>query len=417
MASKNELISKAGNSSIEEDEVIDLLLISDYLDDINDEDIGKDRDYGMHYSYLYIGMSGQKMVDKMNENFQATDAEFLAHNRAINLRIISEDVKYIKEEDGILKYSKDGSTWYSLSSTWGKIDGDITQQSDLQQILINKAQQSDLEDLSGTVSLIGDNMIIMNNNISNLSTQVVNIISSIEGATGILVRLDDIEDTLSNKISSSNVLIIRETNGSLEYTTDGSTWIPVSTAGIVQWGDITGDISNQPDLLNLLNGITDEIDSISDELDAFESGIDNKISEATSPIESTLNNHIGNTNNPHNVTKEQLGVYLVSKSEFDTLSKVNGNIYIVDDTYYNATEFALTFDFNNGEWDSQSTYNYRHGRDTTITISDVITSTPTYTGHTFLGFDTSAIATTASYTLSDSYTIPNNDNTLYAIWS
>jgi len=417
MASRDELISKAINSSIEEDEVIDLLLISDYLDDINDEDIGKVRDYGMHYSYLYIGMSGQKMVDKMNENWEATDAEFLAHNKAIQLRIISEDIKQFKEEDGVIKYTKDGENWISLISTWGSITGDITEQADLQQALLSKAEQSDLETLGTSVTLCEDNIILIQSNILNLQTQVNNIINQISGATGILVRLDGIDERLRTKIGSENVLQIRENSGSLEYTTDGSTWIPVSTAGIVQWGDITGDIENQPDLIRRLNDISDIAQSASNKVDDLEQTIDNRISNIVNPVSNNLSNHISDINNPHQVSKEQLGIYIVSGDQYSNLSIDNSCFYIVDDTYYNPYRYALIFDFNGGTYDSMSIYNYYHGDNTSITFSNIITSTPVYPNYTFLGFSNSAITNVPDYTLSDTYNIPNETETLYAIWS
>lgn len=418
MASRDELISNAINSSIEEDEVIDLLLISDFLDDINDEDIGKVRDYGMHYSYLYIGMSGQKMVDKMNENWEATDAEFLAHNKAINLRIVSEDIKQIRENNGVIEYSKDGENWTSLISKWGGITGDITEQKDLQDALLAKANQLDFERLSETVQLHGNTITLIQSDISGLNTQVNYIINQIGGTNGILLRLDEIETELRAKIGSENVLQIRETNGSLEYTTDGSTWTPVSTAGIVQWGDITGNINNQPDLIRKLNDISDVAQSASDKVDNLEQTIDNKINNAVTPVSDDLQDHINNNNNPHNVTRDQIGIHVLTKDEFDNITtKQATDLYIVDDTFYNAYKYKLTFDFNGGNWNSNTTYDYYHGDDTAILFSDVITSTPVYTGHTFLGFNASATATTATYTLNDTYNIPNSTDTLYAIWS
>ena len=417
MASKNDYIAKAVNSVIEEDKVIDLLLISDYLDDINDEDIGKVRDYGMHYSYLYIGMSGQKMVDKMNENFEATDAEFLAHNKAINLRIISEDIKYIKEENGVLKYSKDGETWNSLISSWGKITGDITQQTDLQLALQGKASQLDFNNLSNTINLMGNTITIMGSSITSLSDQVASIVNSISGANGILTRLDNLETSNRSKISSENVIDIRQSNGALEYTTDGSTWIPVSSVGTVTWGDITGDITNQPDLIAKLNEIKDIADGAARDVSTLSTNLPTLISNEVSPVSIALTNHVTDQSNPHNVTKEQLGIHVVSKAEYDALIIDNSHIYFVDDTFYNAYEYILTFDFNGGSWNLNETYDYYHGKDTTILLSDVITSTPTYENHTFLGFNTAADAATADYVLSDNYAIPNSADTLYAIWS
>ena len=330
---KNDFIAKAVSSSIEEDKSIDLLLISKYLDDINDEVIGTTNDYGMHYSYLYIGMSGQKLVDKMNENWQATDAQFLAHNNALNLRIVSNDIRQLKLENGTVMYSTDGENWTSLISEWGSITGSITDQTDLQQALQGKASQSDFNTLSNTVQLQGNTITLLNGNVNNLSTQVTNIVSQISGAGGILVRLDGIDTTLRSKISSSNVLNIRESSGSLQYTTDGSTWIPVSSAGIVTWGDIIGDIQNQPDLINLINGISGVAQAASDKVDNLEDNLPATIEGYTDPITEDLANHISDTDNPHNVTREQLGVYLLPLNEYNNLQTIDSNgLYIVDDT-------------------------------------------------------------------------------------
>lgn len=86
---------------------LDLIRISDILDEISGESIGTDQDYGMNYSYLYVGMSGARMIDALNTNFHATDAEFLAQSNAIMIRVISEDIKEIKVIDGIVHYTTD----------------------------------------------------------------------------------------------------------------------------------------------------------------------------------------------------------------------------------------------------------------------------------------------------------------------
>ena len=55
MASNNEKkISAAIQQVLESGEPVDLLLISQELDEINGEVVGTDEDYGMHYNYLYI---------------------------------------------------------------------------------------------------------------------------------------------------------------------------------------------------------------------------------------------------------------------------------------------------------------------------------------------------------------------------
>lgn len=419
---KKDFIAKAVSNSIEETEPIDLLLISQYLDNINDEVIGTTNDYGMHYSYLYIGMSGQKLVDKMNENWQATDAQFLAHNNALNLRIVSNDIRQLKLEDGTIKYTTDGEHWTSLISEWGSITGSITDQTDLMTLLQGKASQSDLDTLSSTVSLQGNTITLLSGNVGTLSTQVNNIVSQISGAGGILVRLDGIDTTLRNKISSANVLNIRESSGTLQYTTDGTTWIPVSSAGIVSWGDIIGDIQNQPDLINLINGISGVAQNAYDKASNLETNLPTTIQGYTDPISQNLNSHIGDTNNPHNVTKEQLGIYLLPLNDYNNLQTIdNSGLYIVDDT---PERNSILFVFNTqpgggGTYDGEETYKYNYndipeGQSSVVILNTIIDSSLISDSNNFTGF---IDENSNTYTLSSSYTLTNGSHTLSATWT
>ena len=277
-------------------DLLDILRIADSLDEINGENIGSEyKDYGMHYTYLYIGMSGEKFVDKMNANLEATDAEFKAHNNALNIRIISNQIKEIKVENGNTFYTLDGPEvpeedreWHTLQGEWGKIGGTLSDQIDLQNALNAKANQDDFivlekavqdnyaefQDLADDVSGIADDLAAIDNQINNNST-------------GILVRLSTAEALLAKKISSDQVLEIRTTDGlSLEFTTDGTTWKPVSTAGVVEWGDIIGDIGNQADLLLRFSNIEDTIDA----------------------LDRDLSSHESDNTNPHQVTAAQVGL-------------------------------------------------------------------------------------------------------------
>lgn len=277
-------------------DLLDLLRISDSLDEINGENISSEyKDYGMHYTYLYIGMSGEKFIDKMNINLEATDAQFLAHHNALNVRIISNQIKEIKVENGNTYYTLDGDDvpeedkeWHTLQGEWGKIGGTLSNQTDLQNALNEKANQSDFIVLQKNVADNYAEFQELQEDFDELSSTVDSIYLQINNPTnGILPRLSTAETLLSKKISSNQVLEIRTTDGlSLEFTTDGITWKPVSTAGVVEWGDIIGDIGNQADLLLKFDNIRDVIDLLSE----------------------TLDEHKEDTNNPHHVTAEQVGL-------------------------------------------------------------------------------------------------------------
>ena len=309
MASNKEIIEQAINKAISADEPVNLLLISKALDDINGEVISSDTDYGMHYNFLYIGMSGQRMVDQMNSNWKATDAQFAAHNSELEIRIMSNQIKEIKVENDTPYYTLDGKTWTSLQGSWGKISGDIANQTDLQNVLSDKVSQSDFILLKTSVKTNTDDIFTLSNNLTTLANTVGNLNTEVFGTHGLSNRMTDAEESLRNKISSETVQQIRTVNNTaLEFTMDGgTTWHPVSSAGQVEWGDIIGDINNQADLKNRLDTING----------AFQS------------LLSTVVNHISITNgNPHGVTKDYVGLHNV-----DNTADVNKPLSTPQKTY------------------------------------------------------------------------------------
>lgn len=270
----------------------DLLVITKVLDDINGEIIGTDTDYGMHYNLLAIGMSGQEMVDKLNSNFSATDAQFKSFNDDIAIRIISSNIKEIKVENGIVMYTIDNQSWVSLQSTWGNILGDITKQEDLYQILGDKVNTSTFTELQTIVNKNKSDITDLIVNVNSLTSDLSNISTIISGSNGILIRLTNIETDLSTKVSSNQVKAIRSNDGiSLEFTLDNEIWKPVSDVGIVEWGNITGDISNQADLIakfndinNSLSDYASDIQTINDNISKLESqyeGLNELLSKAS----------------------------------------------------------------------------------------------------------------------------------------
>lgn len=270
----------------------DLLVITKVLDDINGEIIGTDTDYGMHYNLLAIGMSGQEMVDKLNSNFSATDAQFKSFNDDIAIRIISSNIKEIKVENGIVMYTTDNQSWVSLQSTWGNILGDITKQEDLYQILGDKVNTSTFTELQTIVNKNKSDITDLIVNVNSLTSDLSNISTIISGSNGILIRLTNVETDLSTKVSSNQVKAIRSNDGiSLEFTLDNEIWKPVSDVGIVEWGNITGDISNQADLIakfndinNSLSDYASDIQTINDNISKLESqyeGLNELLSKAS----------------------------------------------------------------------------------------------------------------------------------------
>ena len=271
-----------------------LLTIGEDLDIINGVVVGSDPDYGMHFAYLEIGDRGQVMVTKINTNFHAIDSEFLYMATEIGKRIKSEQIKEIKKENGHLYYTEDGSIWTQLDgTTWGQITGTIANQTDLMNILNDKAPLDRFEALVSQVDVNESNITKL---LTDMTTAKQNISSLQTAVNQHNEDIDEINSTLAVKISSDTIKAFRQKSGdpnNLEFTINGSDWITLlGEQTVVAWGEIVGDIQNQRDLIVLFNDY-----STTEEVEAM-----------INTVQSALSSHTTDTNNPHNVTKEQVGL-------------------------------------------------------------------------------------------------------------
>lgn len=271
-----------------------LLTVGEDLDIINGVVVGSDPDYGMHFAYLEIGDRGQVMVTKINTNFHAIDSEFLYMATEIGKRIKSEHIKEIKKENGHLYYTEDGSVWTQLDgTTWGQITGTIANQTDLMNMFNSKAPMDRFEALVAQVTVDESNITKL---LSDMTTAKQNISSLQTAVNRHNEDIDEINSTLAVKISSDTIKAFRQKSGdpnNLEFTINGRDWITLlGEQTVVAWGEIVGDIQNQRDLIVLFNDY-----STTDEMNA-----------AIKVVSDALSTHTTNTNNPHNVTKEQVGL-------------------------------------------------------------------------------------------------------------
>ena len=105
----------------------------------------------------------------------------------------------------------------------------------MQDALNNKVNQAQFNDLNAQVESNTANITLIYSNINNLASDLNTLNSQINGPTGISIRVNALEESNASKISSPQVLSIRQVGLALEYTTDGQNWIPVSSAGTVEW--------------------------------------------------------------------------------------------------------------------------------------------------------------------------------------
>lgn len=271
-----------------------LLTIGEDLDIINGVVVGSDPDYGMHFAYLEIGDRGQVMVTKINTNFHAIDSEFLYMATEIGKRIKSEQIKEIKKENGHLYYTEDGSIWTQLDgTTWGQITGTIANQTDLMNMFNSKAPLDEFEALVSQVDVNESNITKL---LTDMTTAKQNISTLQTAVNQHNEDIDEINNTLAVKISSDTIKAFRQKSGdpnNLEFTINGSDWVTLlGEQTVVAWGEIVGDIQNQRDLIVLFNDY-----STTEEVEAM-----------INTVQSALSSHTTDTNNPHQVTKEQVGL-------------------------------------------------------------------------------------------------------------
>ena len=126
-------------------------------------------------------------------------AKFSLNNRNINARF---DLNEGNAVDAIFKIDAAGTTW-------GSIDGDIANQTDLYNILSAKANQSELDSLSETVS---NNYTALESEINGLSTVVDNNYSeTVERFENDELAISNITKTVSSNYTELNNKVLSNT--------------------------------------------------------------------------------------------------------------------------------------------------------------------------------------------------------------
>lgn len=227
----------------------------------------------MDYTQIVIGMLGQQFADAINHNFGNAKTAVEALQAGLLLRVLGNNVKQIKVQDGIFYYTLDNTNWVPVNTTsWGSILGDITNQTDLKNLLATKASTSSVNTLSNAVTTLSSD-------VNGLSTTVANLSGTVASNTS---DIGSLQTNIQNKVSSTTIKSFRiGSSGYLEYSLDGVAWQTVSSVSTPSWGSILGTLSNQVDLQNALDAKANN---------------------------SALTNHVNNKQNPHQVTKAQIGL-------------------------------------------------------------------------------------------------------------
>ena len=225
------------------------------------------------FERVVAGMTGAQLIQVLNGNSDKTKIGFENVAAALLLRALTNNIKEFRVENGKLQFTLNGTDWYQAdNNVWGSISGTISNQADLMSLLNAKASATDLTNT--------------NNQVGALSTRVDNLGTTVSTNTaGIETNrraIGEIQTKQASQVSSNTIVGLRiASNGLMQYTTDGVTWVNIQSLADINWGAIGGEISNQQDLQQILNS---------------------KINL------SQLTAHTNNTNNPHSVTKAQVGL-------------------------------------------------------------------------------------------------------------
>jgi len=118
---------------------------------------------------------------------------------------------------------------------------------------------------------------------NQIATNTQNIGTNTSSITSIRTEL---ESVVHNPVGTT--LFLRYNSGAIEYSTDGTTWTSILASGVA-YSQLTGDASDSSSLVNYVAG---------------------EITTATSSLvtNTAFQAHTSNRNNPHDVTKDQIGL-------------------------------------------------------------------------------------------------------------
>lgn len=281
------------------------------------------------FNFLYIkagegktGTTGDQLEAMWTTNFNLVKSLLTSLDSDVQKRIISNEIKQIKVEDNIAYFTTDDENWVSLGPSFRNLAGDPDDNEALVKKFSNYVTLVNFQNLGNRVSALEADVVLIDNTMTILDSDVRLLKEQVQNpSTGALARLTTLETDMHNKITSTSVIEIREhTEGQLQYTIDGENWFGVSESNAVEWGNILGDIKNQSDLSLLFSNVDDRLESLEGDSTRF-------------------NSHITDYDNPHAVSKAQLGLDLV-----DNTSDMNKPVSEPQKKYIDsiATVFAVT---------------------------------------------------------------------------
>ena len=109
----------------------------------------------LNWVQIIAGMTGAQLIDALNTNSSTADSAINELAAAILLRVLGNNIKQLKVQDGKLMYTLDNTNWVEAdNNVWGSITGTLTDQTDLANALNEKANQSALQQTNDNVGAL-----------------------------------------------------------------------------------------------------------------------------------------------------------------------------------------------------------------------------------------------------------------------
>lgn len=265
--------------------------------------------------------SGKNTENAFNGNFDAVKENLEMLFNVVSAQVSSQNITQLRVDTSTTPYSlyytldplsEESPLWYQLSSTFASLIGEPSDNIALSSALLSKADKGIVDGLD---------ILVQNhsNDLDDLQTDFSTVRDLAETASADVANIQyDIGSSVRTEQGDKLWMRFNPSLSTVEYSTDGLTWQNVLTAGIT-FADITGDPADNLDLaLYVINLIS--------------------ISLGDYALKSSLLSHTMDKENPHNVTRDQLGLVDVL-DDIAYLKGVVGQIETVNIESYINNEF------------------------------------------------------------------------------
>ena len=315
------------------------------------------------FSQIFHGMIGKDFIIAFNGNFNLVNTYLIQLLGEMIYRVKSNEIKELRLSNGVVEYTlqdTEPKSWQAIDITaWGNISGNIADQTDLKEVLDTKATVVALNTLEALVNVINTNLSSVTSAVSAANVQINNNTNDI---TSIL-------STLTKKVNSTTIKEIRINSDTFQWSPDGINWYQQEVVEDISWGHIVGDILQQTDLQSALGSLSNAISTLNTDVAALQTSLSNLSSTvaahtsdiadiqhdiedieaviadipiiqsdlATKASQADLDAHTLDSNNPHNVTKAQVGL-----SNVDNTSDANKPLSTPQKTYVDEQIAAIS---------------------------------------------------------------------------